>query len=120
VYLHWFLSRELKRKTTAAENGKIIIYSVKSVVNKRFPELFELFGNLTDTRKHVKYSVCEIVTGALFMFLLKETSRNAYNNDRCDIVFAKKTIINILNCDCPILILLKRYCVAYAPNNSKH
>ena len=31
----------------------------------------------------------EIVTGALFMFLLKETSRNAYNNDRRDAVFAK-------------------------------
>jgi len=27
--------------------------------------------------------------GALFMFLLKETSRNAYNNDRRDAVFAK-------------------------------
>ncbi len=31
----------------------------------------------------------EIVTGALFMFLLKETSRNAYNNDRRDAIFAK-------------------------------
>jgi hypothetical protein len=31
----------------------------------------------------------EIVTGALFMFLLKAKSRNAYNNDRRDEVFAK-------------------------------
>jgi hypothetical protein len=31
----------------------------------------------------------EIVTGALFMFLLRETSRNAYNNDRRDAIFAK-------------------------------
>ena len=31
----------------------------------------------------------EIVTGALFMFLLKESSRNAYNNDRRDAIFAK-------------------------------
>jgi len=31
----------------------------------------------------------EIVSGALFMFLLKETSRNAYNNDRHDAIFAK-------------------------------
>jgi hypothetical protein len=31
----------------------------------------------------------EIVTGALFMFIFKETSRNAYNNDRRDAVFTK-------------------------------
>ncbi len=31
----------------------------------------------------------EVVTGALFMHLLKVTSRNAYTNDRCDAVFAK-------------------------------
>lgn len=89
VYLHYFLSREPSRKITAAENGKIIIHSIKVVVSKRFPELFELFGNLTDSRKHVEYSVCEIVTGAMFMFLLKEASRNSYNSDRRDVVFAK-------------------------------
>jgi hypothetical protein len=33
--------------------------------------------------------MAEIVTGALFMFLLKEKSRNAYNNDRRDAIFAK-------------------------------
>ncbi len=31
----------------------------------------------------------EIVTGALFMFIFKETSRNAYTNDRRDAVFKK-------------------------------
>lgn len=33
--------------------------------------------------------MAEIVTGGLFMFLLKETSRNAYRNDRNSAVFAK-------------------------------
>ena len=33
--------------------------------------------------------MAEIVTGAMFMFLLKETSRNSYNNDRIDPVFCK-------------------------------
>jgi hypothetical protein len=36
-----------------------------------------------------EYAMSEIVTGALFMFLFRETSRNAYNNDRRDTVFAK-------------------------------
>jgi hypothetical protein len=30
-----------------------------------------------------------ILTGALFMFIFKETSRNAFNNDRCDEGFEK-------------------------------
>jgi hypothetical protein len=87
--LHCFSYREPKRILTAADKGKIIIYSIKSVIAKRFPELFELFSDLTDNRKRVEYSVCEIITGAMFMFLLKETSRNAYNNDRRDAVLAK-------------------------------
>jgi hypothetical protein len=33
--------------------------------------------------------MAEIVTWALFMFLLKEKSRNAYNNDRRDAIFVK-------------------------------
>jgi hypothetical protein len=59
------------------------------VITKRFPELFNKFNELEDSRKRTGYSMSEIVTGVLFMFLLKETSRNAYNNDRRDAVFAK-------------------------------
>jgi hypothetical protein len=33
--------------------------------------------------------MAEIVAGALFMYILKETSRNAYNNDRHDVCFRK-------------------------------
>lgn len=35
------------------------------------------------------YSMSEILTGAMFMFIFKEASRNAYTNDRRDAVFAK-------------------------------
>lgn len=38
--------------------------------------------------------MAEILAGALFMFILKETSRNAYNNDRREGVFRK----NFLRC----------------------
>lgn len=84
-----FTKREQGKITTAAGHGKILIYRIKSVIDKRFPELFEKFDELTDPRARIEYSMTEIVTGALFMFLLKETSRNAYNNDRRDAVFAK-------------------------------
>jgi hypothetical protein len=87
--LCFFLLREQRRKTTAAEKGKIIVYRIKRVIEKRFPELFRLFNKLEDSRKRSGYSMSEIVTGALFMHLLKEGSRNAYTNDRCDAIFSK-------------------------------
>jgi hypothetical protein len=84
-----FLLREQRRKTTAAEKGKIIVYRIKSVIAKRFPELPSLFNELADSRKRSGYSMAEIVAGGLFMHLLKEGSRNAYTNDRRDAIFAK-------------------------------
>jgi hypothetical protein len=85
----YFFLREQRRKTTSAEKGKIIVHRVKSVIDKRFPKLYELSGNAKDNRKRIEYTMTEIVTGGLFMHLLKETSRNAYTNDRNDAVFAK-------------------------------
>ena len=44
---------------------------------------------MTDSRKRAEYSMVEILTGGLFMFIFKETSRNAYNNDRREGQFRK-------------------------------
>lgn len=74
---------------TAAEKGKIVVCQIKKVIDKRFPGLYESFDSLDDSRKRAGYSMAEIITGALFMFLFKQTSRNAYNNDRRDACFAK-------------------------------
>lgn len=80
--------RERRKKTTAAENGKIIIYRIKCIILMRFPDLLAGFKSLIDCRKRREYSMEEIVAGALFMFIFKETSRNAYNSDRGDVIFA--------------------------------
>ena len=39
---------------------------------------------LTDKRKRRDYQVSELITGAIAMFLFKETSRNSFNNDRSE------------------------------------
>lgn len=41
-------------------------------------------GHLTDHRKRRDYQVAELITGAISMFLFKETSRNSFNNDSCE------------------------------------
>ena len=89
----FFILREPCKKTSAAEKAKILLYSIRKVINSRFPDLFCKFNGLTDSRMRKEYSMAEIITGSLFMFVFKETSRNAYNNNRREDSFRK----NVLN-----------------------
>jgi hypothetical protein len=84
-----FILREPCKNTTAAEKGRIILSSIKKVIDAHFPELFNSFNNLTDRRKRKGYTMTEVLTGALFMYIFKEASRNAYNNDRREDCFRK-------------------------------
>jgi len=81
--------REPCKNTPAAEKGKIILSQIKKVIDTHFPELLNSSNNLSDSRKRKEYSMSEIVTGALFMYIFKETSRNGYNNDRRESCFRK-------------------------------
>ena len=89
----FFILREPCKKTNAAEKANILLYSIRKVINSRFPDLFCKFNGLTDSRKRKEYSMAEIITGSLFMYIFKETSRNAYNNNRREDSFRK----NVLN-----------------------
>ncbi len=55
----------------------------------KFPQLFEKIEALPDKRKRKDYSILEIITSGVFLFILKEGSRNKYNNDRMDAIFSK-------------------------------
>jgi len=87
--LHVFTLREPCKNTTASEKGKIVLSSIKKIVNSHFPELEKCSNLLIDNRKHKAYSMAAIVLGSLFMFIFKETSRNAYNGDRRETTFRK-------------------------------
>lgn len=51
------------------------------------PKLFELMDALPDKRQRSDYSMSEIITGCIAMYLLKETTRNAFNNERSEEFF---------------------------------
>jgi len=89
----FFTLREPCKRPTASEKAKIILSSISKVINSRFPDLFCKFNDLTDSRKRKEYSMAEIITGSLFMYIFKEASRNAYNNNRREDYFRK----NVLN-----------------------
>lgn len=70
---------------TAAESGVLIIRQIHKVIKGKCPSLFKLMADLTDHRKRRDYQVTELITGAIALFLFKETSRNSFNNDRCEL-----------------------------------
>jgi hypothetical protein len=47
-----------------------------------FPDLFDRLARFSDPRKRREYSVSELITAGIALFLLKEGSRNAMNLDR--------------------------------------
>jgi len=54
-----------------------------------FPDLFERMELLEDHRQRRAYTIAELVTGCIALFLFKEASRNAINNDRKEEQFRK-------------------------------
>ena len=57
---------------------------IPATVKQRFPELFQSFARLPDSRKPQgrQYGMKEIMTGGLSLFLFKSGSRNQLNNNR--------------------------------------
>lgn len=54
-----------------------------------FPDFFERMELLEDHHNRRAYTVAELVTGCIALFLFKEASRNAINNDRKENQFRK-------------------------------
>lgn len=75
--------------TSTPQKGKVIVYQVYKTIKHFFPSLFTKLESLPDIRKRRNYSVAELLTGAIAMFLFKETSRNAFNNDGKEECFKK-------------------------------
>lgn len=87
-----FTLREPCKKASATEKAKILLSSIRKVINCRFPDLFCKFNDLTDSRKRKEYLMSEIIAGSLFMYIFKDTSRNAYNNNRREDDFRKNVL----------------------------
>ncbi len=69
--------------------GQLVIYHVYKTIRQFFPDLIKRLGELPDIRERKEYKIAELLTGAVAMFLFKEGSRNAMNNDRKESKFSK-------------------------------
>ena len=68
------------------ESGSL--FSGKSLIHF-FHDLFDRIRQIEDYRKKSDYELAELITAGIAMFLFKEGSRNAINNDRNEGNFLK-------------------------------
>jgi len=77
-------SQRQAKQTPARPRGRAqeLVYQVYQTIQHFFPTLFEQMRELDDCRKKSDYSLAEILTAGVAMFVLKSGSRNAFNNQR--------------------------------------
>ena len=62
-------------------------YQIGKVLHSGFPGLSDKINHLCDPRKRKDYSLAELVMGGIMLFVFKEGSRNAFDNDRKEDLF---------------------------------
>ena len=69
-------------KQRNSQTGTQLTYIISKTINHFFPDLFDRICEIEDFRKKSEYKLVELITACIAMFLFKEGSRNALNNDR--------------------------------------
>ncbi len=85
------IKRAAKKKAAYASSSKglrVIEQIFKTVVHF-FPDLFDDMRKIEDYRKKSDYELAELIMACVAMFIFKEGSRNAFNNDRQEGKFKK-------------------------------
>ena len=59
-----------------------LIYQIYWIIHHYFPTLFDRMKEIEDYRKKENYELAELITACIAMYIFKEGSRNAFNNDR--------------------------------------
>lgn len=69
-------------KLRKSQKGAQLTYIIGKTINHFFPDLFDRIRKIEDYRKKSEYELVELITACIAMFIFKEGSRNAFNNDR--------------------------------------
>lgn len=76
-------------KMAEPQNGKNVVLQIFQTINHFFPNLFDKMREIEDYRKKSDYQLVELIMAGIAMFIFKEGSRNAFNNDRKEGKFKK-------------------------------
>ena len=72
--------RKLSRQTRL--RGESIAWQLYQTIDHFFPELFEHMREIEDCRRRGDYELAELITACIALFIFKQGSRNAFNNQR--------------------------------------
>jgi len=73
---------KLSDTSHAKTKGQQIALDLRRTIDHFFPDLYARMEVIYDPRKRHDYSMTELLLAAIFLFICKEGSRNAFNNDR--------------------------------------
>jgi DNA integrity scanning protein DisA with diadenylate cyclase activity len=81
--------RKIERKKkkaayTSPSKGLRIVQQLFKTIVHFYPTLFDEMQEIEDYRKKSNYKLAELITACIAMFIFKESSRNAFNNDRIE------------------------------------
>ena len=78
--------RDAKRrkvlKKRNSQSGTQLVHLISKTIHHFFPDLFDRIREIEDYRKKSEYELAELIIACIAMFIFKEGSRNAFNNDR--------------------------------------
>lgn len=82
------ISYKLQDTKKSEEDVKKIVKdlanSLPKTIKHFFPKFKQTLENVEDKRTKIKYEISELLFGAITLFLLKQGSRNSFNNNRSD------------------------------------
>jgi hypothetical protein len=71
-----------KAALTKPSKGLRIVQQIFKTIGNEYPALFDELREIEDYRKKSNYELAELIMACVAMFIFKEGSRNAFNNDR--------------------------------------
>jgi len=83
------LGHPKKQKNRQKALRRNLVFGLRQTIAHFFPDLYERLAEIEEVRQAPRYRMVEILLGAIGMFLFKEGSRNAFNNERQERKFLK-------------------------------
>ena len=76
-----------KRRNRQRQGARNLMFRLQKTIDHHFPDLYEQIEAIPECRKRSDYSLLELIMAGVAMFLFKQGSRNAMNNDRDEPTF---------------------------------
>lgn len=89
-----------KAEESIKETAKDLAAQIPKTISQFFPNFIKGIGKIKDPRKKTDYELKEILMAAIAMYILKEGSRNSFNNDRKERSF-RENYIKLFNMEAP-------------------